>query len=75
MKYSATNPSGHVPLLEGPTTNYKHIRKNSSFDFLEVSVNKCSTYVPNGWLHIYPTDGHVLSSVFIPMGMVLPTVE
>ena len=66
MEYSATDPSRFVPLLVGPT-NYGPIGMNSSFDFLEVFAIQCSTYVPNRGLHMYPTDGHVLSPVFISM--------
>ena len=43
MEYLATDLSGYVPLLVGPA-NYKPIGMNSSFDFLEVSVNQCSMY-------------------------------
>jgi len=65
MEYFAIDPSRFVPLLVGPA-NYGPIRMNSSFDFLEVLANQWFTYMPNGWLHMYPTDGHILSSVFIP---------
>ena len=64
MEYSATDLSRYVSLMVGPA-NYEPVGMNSSFDFLEVFANQCSTYVPNGWLHMYLTDGHVLSSIFI----------
>ena len=64
MEYFATDLSGYVPLMVGPA-NYEPVRMNSSFDFLIVSANQCSTYMLDGWLYMYSTDGHVLSSVFI----------
>ena len=63
MEYFAIDLSRFVPFLVGPA-NYRLARMNSSFDLLEVFANQCSMYVPNGWLRIYLTNCHILTSVY-----------